>query len=186
MAKDEVDEKDLNEDDDDLNLGDEKAPGKKKLIIIIAGAFLLINIAIGAYLFLFAGGEEGEGVVEGEEVAQEAEAEEEDDGRPIFYHEINDLVVNLESKPSLLQIGLQVRIRGEEIADFLAHNDPMIRHEFLNILGAQDGTKLKKRANKEALQKQLLDKLRQIAAEQGSPEPDKSIEAIYFVAFVTQ
>jgi flagellar FliL protein len=95
-------------------------------------------------------------------------------------------VVNLESKPSLLQVGLQVRIRGEEIADFLSHNDPMIRHEFLNILGVQDGEKLKKRANKEALQKQLLDKLRQIAAEQGSPKPEKSIEAIYFVAFVTQ
>ncbi len=181
MAK---DEKDVNEDDDDLDLGDEKAPGKKKLIIIIAGTFLLINLAIGAYLFLFTGDEEGE-VIEGEEVFEEAE-EEDDDNRPIFYHAINDLVVNLESKPSLLQVGLQVRIRGEEIADFLSHNDPMIRHEFLNILGVQDGEKLKKRANKEALQKQLLDKLRQIAAEQGSPKPEKSIEAIYFVAFVTQ
>lgn len=178
---------DVEESEDELNLGDEKGPGKKKLIILIAGVFLLINLAIGAYIFLFS--DDGSGPVEGEEgIAAEVveEAAEEEDSRPTFYHAINDLIVNLEGKPSLLQVGLQVRVRGEEMADFLKHNDPMIRHEFLNILGVQDGNKLKKRANKEALQKALTDRLRQIVVEQGGPESEKGIEAIYFVAFVTQ
>ncbi len=173
----------VGESEDDLDLGDEKGPGKKKLIILIAGVFLLINLAIGAYVFLFSG--DGGQSVEGEEGATE-EVVEEEDTRPTFYHEIDDLIVNLEGKPSLLQVGLQVRVRGEEMADFLKHNDPMIRHEFLNILGVQDGNKLKKRVNKEALQKELTDRLRQIIVEQGGPESEKGIEAIYFVAFVTQ
>ncbi len=181
MAKEDTD---VEESEDDLDLGDEKAPGKKKLIILIAGVFLLINLAIGGYIFFFTGGD-GE-TVEGEDGVEEEVVEEEEDSRPTFYHEINDLIVNLEGKPSLLQVGLQVRIRGEEMADFLKHNDPMIRHEFLNILGVQDGNKLKKRANKEALQKELTDRLRQIVVEQGGPESKKGIEAIYFVAFVTQ
>ena len=181
MAKQDNEIKDA---EDDLDLGDEKAPGKKKLIILVAGVFLLLNMALGAYFFLFLGDEESVEGAEGEVV--EEEVVEEDDKRPTFYHAIDELVVSLEGRPSLLQVGVQVRVRGEDMADFLAHNDPMIRHEFLGILGAQDGKKLKKRANKEALQQALLVKLRQIVVELGGPEPEKGIEAIYFVSFVTQ
>ncbi|MCF6281595.1 MAG: flagellar basal body-associated FliL family protein [Candidatus Polarisedimenticolaceae bacterium] len=186
MAK---EDNEIEDAEDDLDLGNEKAPGRKKLIILVAGVFLLLNIALGAYFFFFLNDEESvDGVegVEGVEGEVVEEVVEEDDTRPTFYHAIDALVVSLEGKPSLLQIGVQVRVRGEDMADFLAHNDPMIRHEFLGILGVQDGKKLKKRANKEALQQALLVKLRQVVVELSGPDPERDIEAIYFVSFVTQ
>lgn len=166
---------------EDLDLGDEKAPGKKKLIIIIAAVVLLLGVGAGAYFFLLAGDETTE---EGAEGSEEAEVAEEDKG-PVFYHALDPaFVVNLEGKPSMLQISLQVRVRGEETVAFLKHNDPMIRHQFLSLLSTQDGKELQKRASKEKLQGELLAELQKIMKELKGP--DGHIEALYFTAFVTQ
>ena len=166
--------------DNDLDLGGEKSSGKKKLIVIIVAVFLAINAAIGAYFFLFSGSD----VPEGEEVVEEVSDEE---LGPTFYHAFDpEMVVNLEGRPSMLQVGLQARVRGEETIEFLKHNDPMIRHQFLSLLSAQDGKQLQKRANKEKLQQALLTELRRIVTELGGPDPERSIEAIYFVSFVMQ
>ena len=173
---------DEKQDDDELDLGNEKGPGKKKLIIVGGAVFLLINIAVGVYFFLLSGDDEAP--VDGEEVVEEVSDEE---LGPTFYHAFEpNLVVNLESAPSMLQVGLQVRVRGEAMLEFLKHNDPMIRHQFLSLLGVQDGKKLKKRANKEKLQQALLLELRRVVTELSGPDPEKSIEDIYFVSFVTQ
>jgi flagellar FliL protein len=76
-----------------------------------------------------------------------------------------------------------VRFRAEGLADFVTHNDPMIRHNLLNLLSTVDANELKQRAAKEALQQKMLDELNRILKELKAPG---EIEALYFTSFVMQ
>ena len=163
---------------EELDLGEEKS-GKSKLIIIIAAvAVLLIGGGVAAYFLLFSGDEEAaeEGT---EEVAEEAEEK-----GPAQYLALDPpFVVTLPGKPSLLQVGVSVRFTGEGLADFVSHNDPMVRHNLLNLLSSVDAKALKQRAAKEALQQQMLDELNRVLKELNAPG---EIEALYFTSFVMQ
>lgn len=164
---------------EDLDLGEEKS-GKSKLIIIIAAvAVLLIGGGVAAYFLLFSGDDEETGEAT-EEVAEEsAEAK-----GPAEYLAMDPpFVVTLPGKPNLLQIGVSVRFSGEGLADFVSHNDPMIRHNLLNLLSTVDAKALKQRAAKEALQKQMLDELNRILKELQAPG---EVEALFFTSFVMQ
>jgi flagellar protein FliL len=161
-----------------LDLGEEK-PGKSKLIIIIAiVAVLLIGGGLAAYFLLFSGGDESaEG--EGGEVAEEAAPKE-----PPQYLDLNPVfVVSLSGKPSLLQVGVSVRFSNSELGEFLTHNDPMIRHNLLNLLSSVDAKALSARSEKEALQKKMLDELNRVLTELKAPA---KVDALFFTSFVTQ
>jgi flagellar FliL protein len=164
---------------EDLDLGEEKS-GKSKLIIIIAVvAVLLIGGGVAAYFLLFSGDEEETGETT-EEVADEAAEEK----GPAEYLALDPaFVVTLPGKPSLLQVGVSVRFSGEGLADFISHNDPMIRHNLLNLLSTVDAKELKQRAAKEALQKKMLDELNRILKELQAPG---EVDALYFTSFVMQ
>lgn len=163
------------DDKDDLDLGEEKKGSKKKLILLIVGALLLFVGGGGAVYFLVApSSDEAEGET----------AEQEEVKAPAIYHAFDPaFVVNLEGKPSLMQVGIQVRVRDPLLEEFLAHNDPMIRDRILNVLGAQEGSKLRDRAAKEALQGQLLAEIRKLVKENEGPA---EVESLYFTSFVLQ
>jgi flagellar FliL protein len=170
--------------EEDLDLGIEQEGGsKKKLIIVIAGAvLLLVLIGFGAWLFL-GGDEEGESA-EGEQAQVEEEAEEEK--LPPIYHSLDPVfVVNLPpgGDARMLQVGVDVMLRNPELLEFIKHNDPMIRHQLLNIFSSQDAAKLRKRAGKEKLQSEVLAELKKIVKKQGGPG---EIEAVFFTSFVMQ
>jgi flagellar FliL protein len=164
---------------EDLDLGEEKS-GKSKLIIIIAVvAVLLIGGGVAAFFLL--GGEEEEETAEGEKQAAEEVAVE---AGPAQYHDMDPaFVINLPGKPSLLQVGINVRVTSDALVDFLKHNDPMIRHHLLNLLQVVDAKALRDRAAKEALQTQLLDEINRIVKELSGPG---EVEALYFTSFVMQ
>jgi flagellar protein FliL len=163
---------------EDLDLGEEK-PGKSKLIIIIAAvAVLLIGGGVAAYFLLFSGDEAPEA---DEQATEESVA---DDQGPAQYLSLDPaFVVTLPGKPSLLQVGISVRFSGDELAGFIEHNDPMIRHNLLNLLSGVDAKALKERAAKESLQKRLLDELNRILKELSAPG---QVDALYFTSFVMQ
>ena len=163
---------------EDLDLGEEKS-GKSKLIIIIAAvAVLLIGGGVAAYFLLFSGDDETDEATE--EVAEETAEEK----GPAEYLAMDPpFVVTLPGKPSLLQIGVSVRFSGEGLADFVSHNDPMIRHNLLNLLSTVDAKALKQRDAKEALQQQMLDELNRILKELQAPG---EVEALFFTSFVMQ
>ncbi len=171
------------EEADDLDLGEEKS-GKKKMIIIIAIAVVvLLGGGAAAYFLLFSGDESEEAVTE-EVAAEEKAAAEDAEKGPLLYHDLKPVfVANLPGKPKLLQVGVNVRVRGDAMVEFLKHNDPMIRHHLLNLLSAKDGKSLKERSAKEALQKEMLDELNRIAEELEGPG---DIEALFFTSFVMQ
>ncbi len=166
---------------EDLDLGEEKSGKSKLLIIIIAAAVLLIGGGAAAY-FLLLGGDE-------EESAEVSEAPDEDEEvaveqGPVEYLALDPVfVVTLPGKPSLLQVGVSVRFSADGLADFLTHNDPMIRHNLLDLLSTVDANALKERAAKESLQKRMLDELNRVLKELKAPG---QVEALYFTSFVMQ
>ncbi|HIP52753.1 MAG TPA: flagellar biosynthesis protein FliL [Chromatiales bacterium] len=163
---------------DDLDLGEEKKGSKLKLILIVVGALVLFGAGGGVAYFMFASGEDQ---AEGEQ-AQEEKVEE--PKAPAIYHAFDPVfVANLEGRPRLLQVGIQVRVRDPALDEFLTHNDPMIRHHILSLLSAQDGKQLKQRDAKEKLQAELLNVLQKIVEDHEGPG---EVEALFFTSFVLQ
>lgn len=165
---------------EELDLGEEKS-GKSKLIIIIAiVAVLLIGGGAAAYFLLMGDDEAVDEDAVTSEQAEEAEVEQ----APAQYLELKPpFVVNLPGRPSLLQIGVSVRVRSDEMAEFIKHNDPMIRHNLLNLLSAADAKALKGRETKESLQAEMLKELNRVVTELQGPG---EVEALYFTSFVMQ
>jgi flagellar FliL protein len=113
------------------------------------------------------------------------EAEDEEKG-PAMYHSLKPVfVVNLPpgSGAKMMQIGIDVMVRNPELMEFIKTNDPMIRHQLLNLFSTQDATKLRKRSGKEKLQEEVKKVIQQIVTDQGGPG---SVEAVYFTGFVMQ
>jgi flagellar FliL protein len=164
---------------EDLDLGEEKSSKSKLIIIISAAALLLIGAGVAAYFLLFSGEDEAASDAT-EQVAEETPVEQ----GPVQYLALKPpFVVNLPGKPSLLQIGVSVRFFGQELAEFVKHNDPMIRHNLLNLLSTVDAKELKERAAKELLQQRMLDELNRILEELKAPG---QVDALYFTSFVMQ
>jgi len=170
--------------DDELDLGVEKAPAPwKKILIIVFAVLLLIGIGVGAAYFLLTPSDEGKT----EEVVKNGEEEEEEKGPAVYQNFKPVFVVNLspdgKRKAKMLQISVQALMHSQELVDFLKHNDPMIRHHFLKLLGTRTASSIDSRAGKEKLQQDLLEELQRIIDEQGGPG---TVEAVFFTSFVMQ
>lgn len=169
-----------NEANEDLDLGEEKS-GKKKLIIIIAIVALLLMGGGGAAYFLLSAGDET--TASSNEEEQQSAADEVEKG-PAQYHSMEPVfVVTLPGHPSLLQVGVNVRVTSDQMLEFLKHNDPMLRHHLLNLLQAKDASALKKRQAKEALQTEMLTEINRVVNELSGPG---EVDALYFTSFVMQ
>lgn len=171
MAK---DEKDIE--------GEEGGGGKKKLIIIIAAVVLLLGG--GAAAFLLMGGEqpaEGEQAAEAEAPAEEAVPE----GDPIYLEMKPKFVVNLPpgGPAKMLQIALTVYTRQQPVADFIAQNDPMLRHHLNNLFESQQAADLLTLEGKQKLQQDVKALLSQKMEEM---DQTGEIKDVYFTEFVLQ
>ncbi|MEJ2609378.1 MAG: flagellar basal body-associated FliL family protein [Candidatus Thiodiazotropha sp.] len=162
---------------EDLDLGEEKS-GKSKLIIIIAiVAVVLIGGGVAAFFLLSGDESTDEDAAEAEEVAEVEKV-------PAQYLDLKPpFVVTLPGKPSLLQIGVSIRIYSDAMAEFIHHNDPMIRHHLLNLLATKDAKSLKTREAKEALQAEMLKALNKVVKELDGPG---EVDSIFFTSFVMQ
>lgn len=163
--------------DEDLDLGAEKQPKPwKKILIIALGVLLLLGVGGGVAWFLVSPG--------GDEATTE-EAAEEAPKPPAIYHTLDHFVVNLPpgERAKLLQIEMGVMVRSPELVEFLKHNDPMIRHRLLAMLGSRKGSELRDRAGKEQLQADALAVIQGIVVELEGPG---EVEAVYFTNFVMQ
>ncbi len=175
--------------EEDLDLGEEKEGSSKKKLIIIGAAALLAVILIGAGAWWFFSGDDGG--------APEAAQTEEADGAskevenakakgPALYLSLTPVfVVNLppDSEAKMMQVGVDVMVRNPELLSFIKANDPMIRHQLLNLFSTQDAKKLRKRSGKEKLQEETKDRIQKIVKDQGGPG---EVEAVYFTSFVMQ
>ena len=147
--------------EEDLDLGIEQETGssKKKLIIIIAAAlFVLIGGGLGIGWFLLSGSDSD---VADEQVEAEAGKKQ----QPAIYYPMEPMfVVNLPEggKAKLLQAGVQVMAREQATIDFVKHNDPMIRHNLLNLFASHSDAELSSRDGKKKLQQKVIKQLNEI------------------------
>jgi flagellar FliL protein len=92
---------------------------RKTLMFVVAPAVLVVVLGLGAYMFLFSGGEEeaaAAGGARGEAAAHGAEgAHGEEAVHPVFY-DVPDILVNVatgEEKPAFLKLSVSLELEGE-------------------------------------------------------------------------
>lgn len=168
--------------DEDLSLQAEAGKGSNKKLILLAigGAFLLLAAGMGISWFLFAG--DTKESVESDESPKTVEEVK----PPAIYHPLDPLfIVNLPTggQAKMLQVSLQVLSRDPEVVEFLQHNDPLVRHNLLNLFESQEGDRLRDRKGKEKLQQKVTKTLNGIIKDLGGPG---EIESVFFTAFVMQ
>lgn len=153
----------------------QKKPSHKlKLIGLLAS---LLFIAALLLVRLLPVGDKGHGAVDGSEESSAESVE-------YFYHEMKPVfVVNLPGHPSVLQIGIDIRTTSSEMIEFLKYNDPMLRHNLLNLLQGQDAQLLYSRDGKERLREAMTDEIKRVLAELSAPG---GIDAIFFTSFIMQ
>jgi len=168
---------------DDLELGVPADAAKKKLMIMVAIGVLVLLIGGGVTAWLLLRGDHAgadKGRAQAEHSAPPARAPQ----GPVTYQELAPVfVANLPGQPSLLQVGLQVRIRYPELGEFLKHNDPALRNAILNLLSSQDGQTLKTREGKEQLRAALRTAINAVIHSYRGPG---EIDEIFYSSFVMQ
>jgi flagellar FliL protein len=157
--------------------------GKKKKMIIIIVAALVVVLAAGggAAFFLMGGKKKGKGAKakhseevseaqdeggdgeHGEEAADEhaEEEEHEDEGKkkPPVYATLEPFVVNIASEAAdrYLQVGIDVKVSGPEIADKIKLHLPEIRNGILLILSSKKVEELNSVEGKNRLRVEIRD-----------------------------
>lgn len=154
--------------------------GKKRLIIIIVAAVLLLLGITAGVLWWLGGDEPAEGETS-EEVIEEALPE----GDPIYTQLKPQFTVNLPAggRASMLQLGVTVYTRHAPVAEFIAANDPMIRHHVIDFLEQQDSKALFTVEGKKALQKGLQEL---ISAQLTENQVEGELKGVFFTEFVLQ
>ncbi len=174
--------------EEDLDLGEEKEGGSKKKLIIIGGAVLLVLILAGGGAWFFLSGDDAAPATAETEATEgdSNKADKETEKGPAMYYSLKPLfVVNLPQDQSakMMQIGVDLMVRSPELLEFIQTNDPMIRHQLLNLFSTQDASSLRKRSGKEKLQGEVKATIQKIVTDQGGPG---EVEAVYFTSFVMQ
>lgn len=92
---------------------------RKTLMFVVAPAVLVVVLGVGAYFFLFSGGEEQVADAAGEhgEAAAHGEgaAAHEEGSHPVFY-DVPDILVNVSAggdKPAFLKLSVSLELEGE-------------------------------------------------------------------------
>ena len=161
---------------EDLNLDEEGKAGKKKFIIMIVGALLLIGGSIGGTLYF--SGALDEKHEEPVKILSEL--------NPAFYINLEpEFIVNFagEQEASYMQIAIQLMTREQSFVEEAEKIMPAIRNQILLILSNQKFVELKTKEGKEKLRADILNKIQEMIP--GNPKVP-AIEAVYFTMFVMQ
>ena len=170
---------------------EEGGGGKKKLIIIIAAVVLLVVGGAAAY-FIFgssdSGGEEAAG---GGEAAQEQAAQDADPeqgvavGTALYVAMPRPFVFNVpgSSRDRLVQIKVQLLVRGDADEETAKRNIPLIEGSLLKTFSSTNADDLATTAGKEALKAKSL---QDVQATLVDLTGKKIVEKVLFTGFVMQ
>lgn len=170
-------------DDTELTLKDPAAGKKKKLIIIIALAVILLGGGgAGAFLMLSGSDKPPAEVAEGEEGAKpKVEAP-----QPSLYVGMpRPFVFNVAGaqRDRLVQIKIQLMVRGTADETLAKQNIPLIEGTLLRVFSAASAEQLMTFEGKEKLRKDSLEECRRVLKDLVS---SPVIEQVLFTGFVMQ
>ncbi len=150
---------------------------KKKVIILIVGALLLVGIAVGVGM-MFIG---GDGAEKDAAVVEET--------GPVkggaIYFELKPFTVNLseEDTVSFLQLQIQVLTYFNEVAEQLEKHRPLIRNNLTLLFAQQKSIELRTPEGKEVLQKKVLETIQGVIKKYGK---GGAVDNVFFTNFVMQ
>ena len=155
----------------------------KKIILIVAGALLLVGASVGATLFLT-------GALSGGNVAPVATGE-----QPIaavkmpvethYFEFAPEFVVNFsgKSRARFFMAEVSVSTPNEDVLDILEKHNPELRNDLLMLFSNQDGGFISTSEGKLELRKQTLETVQKVVEKHyGAP----SVSEVFFTRFVVQ
>ncbi|AMG29888.1 flagellar basal body-associated protein FliL [Grimontia hollisae] len=162
--------------DEDIEAGG--GGGKKKLIIIIVAALLLLGGGGGAFFFLMG----SDSAAQDDIVLEEPE--------PVSLQAIyvtlpQPFVFNVtgDSQQRLVQVKVQLMVRGDQNETLAKQNLPLVEHSLLTTFGAATVEQLRTPQGQVEVRKQAVDTV-QAAMEKITGKP--VVERVLFTGFVMQ
>ncbi|WP_018693100.1 flagellar basal body-associated protein FliL [Algicola sagamiensis] len=167
----------------DLEIGDAEEGGSKKLIIIIAVVVLLVGGGAAAF-FLMGGDPPPPEENLAEETTQE-ETPRAETGSALYVAMPRPFVFNVpgSNRDRLVQIKVQLMVRGDENEEAAQQHIPLIESTLLGTFSGSSADELGTTAGKEALRRKALSdvqsKMKDVAGTQ-------VVERVLFTGFVLQ
>ena len=155
------------------------ANGKMKLILLIAGALLLVVSAVGATLWLMK--DQLVGDADDEPVAEAAPVV-----LPVQYVIMKpEFVVSFQVGPRqrFLQLTLEIMTRQPAVVEALRLHDPLLRNEIIRIISEQDFNHLRTAEGRVELQQRLLEHIALLVKRESGAD---GVEAVLFTNLVMQ
>ncbi|MDT0593815.1 flagellar basal body-associated protein FliL [Glaciecola petra] len=161
--------------------------GKKKsklMLIIIVAVVLLLGGGGGAYYFLFMGDEQSAETDDTEASAEMSESTE-NEGRAIYVAMPRPFQFNAPgaARERLVQIEVQLMVRGAENEERAQRHIPMIEGNLLQVFSAANADDLVTELGKKELRTKSTSQVRQILNEL---ENNPVVEQVLFTGFVIQ
>ena len=159
---------------EDLDLDVKPESGKKKMVLVIAGAALLLAIVAVGLTFWLVSGDESAG--EGSEVVAVPKAQ---------YMEMDNLVVNFAQRgpARFLQIQMQLMAHDPSVFQVVEQHMPVIRNNLGLLLADAKYEEVSTREGREALNQMILETINEVVQARSDKE---GIQAVYFTNFVMQ
>ena len=170
---------------------------KKKMLMLGAGALLLVGVAVGATMFLVGGKEQP--VAEADDAVRkegelpplvdiEAAAALPKGPLQVFYYSMQpEFVVNIGStsagRPAFLMTELTVATYDEGSHEAMLEHDPKLRNELLTLFAEQNPAVLQSAEGKVALRKQARDIIDEVVSTRYGAE---RIKDVFLTRFVVQ
>jgi flagellar FliL protein len=156
----------------------------KKIIIMVAGALLLIGASVGGTLFLTGGFDKKEPAI-GED-GEVIDAEEEKAPPETFYYQFKpEFIVNFSGKTRgrYFMIEVSASTEDEEVLATLEKHNPEIRNDLLVLFSDQDAALVNTASGKVKLRADALSTLQKVVEKHMGVV---GVKDIFFTRFVVQ
>lgn len=172
----------------DTELNGEEAPKKKSkmMLIIIIAVVLLAGGGGGAYFFLFMGDDSSAQTDEAEAGSSDTAASKEpSEGKAIYVSMPRPFQFNApgSSRERIVQIEVQLMVRGQESEERAKRHIPMIEGKLLQVFSASNADDLVTEAGKTELRNKATAQVRQVMT---GLENKPVVEQVLFTGFVIQ
>jgi flagellar FliL protein len=165
-----------------IEIGSKK---KSKLLLIIIAVVVILGVGAGAYFFFFMGATPS--MTEGEDSTSEVLVEnfESQAGRALYVAMPRPFTFNAPgvSRERIVQIEVQLMVRGTENEELAKRHIPMIEGALLQVFSASNADDLVTDVGKVELKERATAEVRQVMTEL---ESEPVVEQVLFTGFVIQ